>query len=251
MLKEFLEKNYTGEEDFQAFKKCFPDMYAFSESVEVVEWSGEYAVADRNPEVIDQIEFYQMLHENGLISHEELKERLSSVREYASRTEGIAFINERKVSFRSKKPKLFIALHELGHCYFEEPDSVWSASFGGGEQVMWLIIKGLVQGNEETIRKWHTYMKMAYTDKEKLLDLLDAKALEVGMKYNIDVVKHAKEIASMLRDERYNRPVYGFLSYAGVLPSIELMPTGFLVELVEGVRYRDSFMTVFFMEFLD
>lgn len=41
------------------------------------------------------------------------------------------------------------------------------------------------------------------------------------------------------------------ISYAGVLPSIELMPTGFLVELVEGVRYRDSFMTVFFMEFLD
>lgn len=181
VLRDFLDKNYAGDKDFQAFKERFPDMYAFSEKVEVVDWSPEYAIADHNPEIIDQIEFYEFLCKSGLISHEEFKKYVSSIQEYAIRTEGIAFIEERKVSFRSKRPKLFVALHELGHCYFEEPDSIWNASFGGGEEVMWLIIKGLVKGNEDTIRKWHTYMKMAYTDKEELFKLLDAKALEVGM----------------------------------------------------------------------
>lgn len=55
----------------------------------------------------------------------------------------------------------------------------------------------------------------------------------------------------MLRDERYNRPLYGFLNYAGVLPSIELMPMGFLVELVEGIRYRDGYMWIFWQVLLN
>lgn len=66
-LKELLAR-YEQTQEFKAFAEKFPRMYDFSKHVQIIEWSEEYAVADCNPEVVDTVEFYNMLLENGLIT---------------------------------------------------------------------------------------------------------------------------------------------------------------------------------------
>lgn len=56
-------------------KEKFPKLYDYAYFVKVLDWQEEYAVADKNPEVIDEIEFWQMLLESGLISKEEYEKK--------------------------------------------------------------------------------------------------------------------------------------------------------------------------------
>lgn len=156
------------------------------------------------------------------------------------------------VSFRSKAPRFHILLHELGHCYFKEPDPIWSAVYGGGEELLWLILKDCVEGDEESIRRWHNLMHMALEEKkEKLMKHLDEIAINIYTKYGIDVVNSAKQVSLVLQNPELERPIYGYMYYAGVLPSPELMPQSLLVNLLEGIRYRDSFMALFFQELMN
>jgi hypothetical protein len=230
-LKAFLEQ-YRQDKVFEVFKEKLKDMYAFTEKVEVIDWEPEFAVADYNPEVLDEMEFMEMLYKNGLITQREFERKLQSL-PYSRRTEGVAFIDELKVSFRSKRPLLPVILHELGHLYFKENDAIWSASYGGGESVMWLILKGKINGNEETIRRWHRLMHMGYEEKEKLMKLLDKVALELAKELKLELMP-------------YMRPVYAYFYYAGVIIDERTEPFGFLQNLIAGLEYDDVWCKVLF-----
>jgi hypothetical protein len=123
-------------------KEAFPSMLETAKKTPVFPWKEEYNIADKNPEIIETIKHFESLLLRGLITEKEFQDKLSSVKfKYASRTEGIAFINEGFVSFRDEKPSMGVILHELGHIHFKENDYIWGALYGGGEKLFWLGLK--------------------------------------------------------------------------------------------------------------
>lgn len=229
-------------------KTHFPQMLEFSRKVPVLPWKEEYNIADHNPEVIENLKVLENLLSKGAISEEEYiakSRELFRDSRYASRTEGIAFIEEGFVSFRDEKPRVAIILHELGHVYFQEPDIYWNASFGGGETLFWLAIEEKYKISEEHIKRHMEYLKRAYTEPEVL----------------------GKELASLIYEKVKFKDcmshLYAYMIYAGTLPSA-IIETGkdfidfsseeilsisytthgvldFLTNLVEGLRFRDGF----------
>jgi hypothetical protein len=183
---------------FPLIQRKFPDFVEFSKSVEVVPWDDEYAIADRNPEVIDYIEFLEKLLQMQAITQEEFEREISKLPSYASKTGGVAFIEEGVVSFRDERPAEHIVVHEIGHCYFREPDQIWSSSYGGGESLFWLIIRQNLPLNELSIFQYHSWLRR----------VLEGKVQEV-----------AEEIVRKL--SKLNLPVaqhiYAYQLYAGTL----------------------------------
>ncbi len=183
---------------FPLISKKFPDFTEFSKSVEVVPWEDEYAIADHNPEVIDFLEFLEKLLQMRAISQEEYEREVSKLPAYASKTGGVAFIEEGVVSFREENPPEHIIVHEVGHCYFKENDRVWNASYGGGESLFWLILRKDLPLNELAIFQYHSWLRRT----------LEGKAEEV-----------AKEVLKRL--SKLNLPVfphiYTYQLFAGTM----------------------------------
>jgi len=144
---------------FPFIQRKLPDFVEFSKSVEVVPWEDEYAVADRNPEIIDFIEFLNELLSMKAITQEEYEREVSKLPAYASKTGGVAFIEEGVVSFRDENPPENVVIHEIGHCYFREPDQIWNASYGGGEALFWLILRQDLPLNELAIFQYHSWLR--------------------------------------------------------------------------------------------
>lgn len=183
---------------FPLIAKKFPDFTEFSKSVEVIPWQEEFAVADFNPEVIEFLEFLEKLLEMKAISQEEFERETANLPSYASKTGGVAFIEDKVVSFRDENPPEHIVVHEVGHCYFRENDRIWSASYGGGESLFWLIIRKNLPLNELAIFQYHSWLR---------------KTLEG------QVQKVAKEVLKRL--QKLNLPVaqhiYAYQLYAGTM----------------------------------
>lgn len=163
-LSELMQKYHYKEYDM--LKEKFPDMYHFAKEVEVVEWKDEYAIADHNPEQIEAHDFLRMLHQNGLITDEEYRKEIEKFKGYASRTLAIAFIDEKKVSFREAVPKPSMVIHELGHIYFEVNDLIWNMTYAGGEILLWLALKDRYTITEGHIRRYHELIRQVYEDTE-------------------------------------------------------------------------------------
>jgi hypothetical protein len=144
---------------FSLIQRKFPDFVEFSKTVEVVPWDDAYAIADKNPEVIDLLEFLHELLSMKAITQEEYEREVSKLPAYASKTGGVAFIEEGVVSFREENPAEHIIVHEIGHCYFREPDKIWSASYGGGESLFWLIIRNDLPLGELAIFQYHLWLR--------------------------------------------------------------------------------------------
>jgi len=170
---------------FPFIAKKFHDFTEFSKSVEVIPWQEEFAVADRNPEVIDFLDFLNKLLDMKAITQEEYEKEISKLPAYASKTGGVAFIEDNVVSFRSPDPEEHIIVHEVGHCYFKENDRIWSSSYGGGESLFWLILRQDLPLNELAIFQYHSWLRR----------VLQGRVEEV-----------AKEIVSKL--SKLNLPVY-------------------------------------------
>lgn len=183
---------------FSLIVKKFPDFVEFSKSVEVIPWQEEFAVADYNPEVIDYLEFLEKLLEMKAISQEEYEREISKLPPYASKTGGVAFIEDKVVSFREENPPEHIIVHEVGHCYFKENDRIWNASYGGGESLFWLIIRKNLPLNELSIFQYHSCLRRT----------LEGQVKEV-----------AKEVLKKL--SKLNMPVaqhiYAYQLYAGTM----------------------------------
>jgi hypothetical protein len=132
------------------------------------------------------------------ITQEEFERETSKLPSYASKTGGVAFIEEGVVSFRSLNPEEHVVVHEVGHCYFRENDRIWSASYGGGEGLFWLILRQDLPLNELSIFQYHSWLRRT----------LEGQVQEV-----------AKEIVRKL--SKLNLPVaqhiYAYQLYAGTL----------------------------------
>ncbi len=172
---------------FPLISRKFPDFTEFSKSVEVIPWAEEYAIADYNPEVIDYLEFLEKLLQMRAISQEEYEREAAKLPTYASKTGGVAFIEEGVVSFREENPPEHIIVHEVGHCYFKENDRVWSASYGGGESLFWLILRKDLPLNELSIFQYHSWLRRAL---EGQVEELAKEIVRKLSKLNLPVFPH-------------------------------------------------------------
>ena len=241
-LKELFDRHYLKTEEGQIFATKFQDFYRAFEEIEVVEWDKEVEeLYDKNPEVIDTIDFVEMLVRNGLMTREEgdrwIEQELRT-HQYASKVMGVAYIEDKAVAFRSKVPTLPVLLHEAGHVYFEENDLFWNAVFGGGEYLMWLIMQDKIEGNEKTIRKYMDFLKLIETQPEKANTLLNGFAKKL---------LSCNALTLMLK--------------AGTLPSEEIdlenppdemtkeQMHSFMVNMLEGLKWQDTWWKYIAREF--
>jgi hypothetical protein len=183
---------------FPLIAKKFPDFTEFSKSVEVIPWQEEFAVADYNPEVIDYLEFLEKLLQMKAISQEEFEREISKLPSYASKTGGVAFIEEKVVSFRDENPPEHVVVHEVGHCYFRENDRVWSASYGGGESLFWLILRKDLSLNELSIFQYHSWLRRTL---EGQVEEVAREIVRKLSKLNLPVAQH----------------IYAYQLYAGTM----------------------------------
>jgi hypothetical protein len=172
---------------FPLISKKFPDFTEFSKSVEVIPWQEEFAVADYNPEVIDYLEFLEKLLEMKAITQEEFERETAKLPSYASKTGGVAFIEDNVVSFRNPNPEEYVVVHEIGHCYFKENDRVWSASYGGGESLFWLILRKDLPLDELSIFQYHLWLRRTL---EGQVQEVAREVLKKLSKLNLPVFPH-------------------------------------------------------------
>jgi hypothetical protein len=183
---------------FPLIARKFPDFVEFSKSIEVIPWQEEYAIADYNPEVIDYLEFLNTLLDMQAITQEEFEKEIAKLPTYASKTGGVAFIEEGVVSFRSENPPEHIIVHEIGHCYFRENDRVWSASYGGGESLFWLILRKNLPLNELSIFQYHLWLRRTL---EGQAEAVAEEIVRKLQKLNLPIFPH----------------IYAYQLYAGTL----------------------------------
>lgn len=237
--------------EFGKIQTLFPCMIETAKEVEVVAWSKEYEVADKNPQVIAIEEFYDILLKEGLITEEKYKKYIEkAVTGYASRTEGVAFIDEKKVSFRKPNPTPRVVFHELGHIHFREPDPIWSSAYGGGEVLFHLAIAGQFHIREDHIRHYHQLLRQADITPKSLANEL---AEQICSKTQIDCYPHlyALELyAGTIPDdllEQLNRLNLEYLYTDLTEPEwehIDVSAEGvrhFLVNTAIGLHYNDGF----------
>jgi hypothetical protein len=241
-LKELLEKHYGNIKEFEAWKEKFPEMFEFSEQVKVIPWETNFAVADKNPEIIDQIELLDTALKSGMITEEEYEEKLKGLKRYASRTEGVAFIETKEVSFRKKIPSLYVALHELGHIYFEARyEPTWSQAYGGGEQLMWLIALGKLPSegnNEEKVKKYIDFLELYYTNRRKA----ERIANEIAEKILKEIGLTKEQTFKTWHIPKVEKTAINALLLAtGTMPSKDYPLQMVLVNLLEAVRWNDPF----------
>ncbi len=225
----------------EKFKEKFPRLWEYASKVEVIDWQEEFAVEDYNPEVIDEIDFLRMLLKSGMITQEDYIRKVKTL-PVASKTLAVAFMDEDKVSFRSKRPPFSVLVHELGHCYFKVPDRLWSSEYAGGESILWLIYHDRLEGDEDTVKAWIDLLKLSYEDREKAMAFLDEFAIRVANKYGMDFRKYF---------EVEERPIVELMKWAGTIPEESMMPFAFYVNLVEGVRWRDPHYDTFAEELFE
>lgn len=249
-----LLKNY---EIFTKLQEKFPGMAEFAEQVEIIPWEEKFNVLDKNPEVIDTIEFLDMLLQNKLISKSDHHKQLQKVvKNYASKTLGMAWIAEKKVSFRTELPKPYVVLHELGHIYFEANDLFWNASYGGGETLMWLALNDSFTITEGHIRRFHELVKMTYEDSEAVHNFIVERIAP-----KLDVYPHLFTIclfSACIPDvetddhENFNRLMCGDLK-SEEWAKIKVLSHHiflFFQDLISGLQYNDSF-SIYFAKLLE
>jgi hypothetical protein len=243
---------------FSKLQKLFPEFVESAKTITVIPWQEEFQIADKNPEIIDAMDFYAMLYKNKKISQEEYEKQINDLfaqaKGYISRTEGIAFIKEREISFRSPKPKITYVIHEIGHIHYEEPDPVWSATYGGGELLMQLALFQNYTTDDASIRHYHsiihnasilpenTARELAETiiEKTKLPCYPSLHAISLFSGTIPDGLweqlreKKLEEIYDKLNDSRWKEID---VTYSHIRM--------FLTNIVDGLRYRDNFSIAF------
>lgn len=225
-------------------RERFPEFWGTAEETTVIPWREEFQVADKNPELADEIDFFWTLYRSGLIAEEEYLEKLRS-RKYFSRTDGISFMDSREVSFRSEVPTKVVLLHEIGHVHYRQPDPVWSSAYGGGEVLFWLGLEGRYPIGEEEVRRFHSLYRRAQEGEHK------------------KVAEEIVERIAPLYGDQIVPAFYPVFYYTGVggfsLPTEEIAPfdfknekwlkvepkredvVSFFINLTEGLKWQDSF----------
>lgn len=246
---EIFEKHYP--ERTEKIREKFPAFLETAREVEVVPWQKEFQVADKNPEAIDEIEFWNTLLDSGMITREEWERETNRImREvgYTSKTVGIAFIKEKQVSFRHEVPPFNVLVHEVGHVHFQEVDTFWSATYGGGEILFHLALHDRYKITEENIRRFHSLYHLAVENPKAFADLV------------------VEKIAPYFGDQIVPA-FYPICLFSGWLPFgvssaevdtfdlrnpkwLEMEPdrtdtAGFIQNLTAGLQYNDTFWIVY------
>jgi len=239
-------------------QKLFPEFVESACSIEVIPWSEDYQIADKNPELFDAKDFYDQLLKNGLITQEQhqkyIEEVFIAAKGMISRTEGIAFNTARGISFRSPRPHPAYIIHEIGHVHYQEPDPIWSSVYGGGESLMQLALWKNYTTNDDAIRRYHKILHDAVINPEQVADEIATKILNAVKLdcyphlYAIEIFsgtiphdamkqlhdKGLEDLYSELEDPRW--------------AEIKVTDDGlrmFMVNLNEGVKWEDSFNIAF------
>ena len=243
---------------FSKLQKLFPEFVESAETITVIPWQESFQIADKNPEIVDAMDFYAMLCKNKIISQKEyerqINELFAQVKGYISRTEGISFIKEREISFRSPKPKITYVIHEIGHIHYEEPDPVWSATYGDGELLMHLALFQNYTTYDASIRHYHSIIHNAsilpkntakeiaeaIIEKTKLpcypslhAIALFSGAIPNGLWEQLRT-KKLEKIYDKLNDSRWEEID---ITYSHIRI--------FLTGVLEGLRYKDNFSIAF------
>ena len=225
-------------------RERFPEFWKTAEETTVIPWREEFQVADYNPELIDEIEFWRTLLKEGLVSAEEYRCKVRQIG-YASRTEGISFMGSKEVSFRSEVPTKAVLLHEIGHVHYREPDPVWSSAYGGGEVLFWLGLEGRYRIGEAEVRRFHSLYRRAQEGEHK------------------EVAEEIVRKIAPLYGEQIVPAFYPICLFTGWMPEgassfgidifdlkdsrwLEVEPTRtdvvmFFINLTEGLKWQDGF----------
>lgn len=222
---DLLKKHYP--DYLFKLKKVYPDFFSQLKKIPVFPWKDEYNIADKNPEIIETIRKLDKLLEETKISKEEYQKAVSELpRTFASRTEGISFIQAGFVSFRDKIPSIHVILHEAGHIYFKETDLFWNATYGGGEILFFLGLKDKYRVTEENIFHYMSLLKQCYEDPEEVYQFVLEKLLTTGF----DCAKS----------------VYAYMVYSGTIPDINVIiaETSLSEEEKEKIRKKFNFLII-------
>lgn len=228
---------------YYALKNKFPKMLFLANEIKIIPWEENFNLFDKNPEIIDTIEFLDILLKNNIITSEKYAEYLKNVSKgYASKTMGIAFINKKQVSFRSQSPHPDIVLHELGHIYFEVNDLLWNASYGGGETLFHLALKEKYTITEHHIRNYHSLLEQTFKNSEKIHKLItDTIAPKINVYPHLFTIclfagyipyfdtQLAYEFFNDLKSEKWS-----------TIPVDQNHLFSFFQNLIDGLIYRDS-----------
>ncbi len=265
-VRQLIEELYPDYKE--KLEEMFPNMYKFARQVEIIPWEETFQKTDKNPEIFQQIEFLQMLLENGMISEEEYRKSLKYIHPgYASITKGISFIKDKKVAFRDKIPPITAILHELGHIYFKEDDYVWNSVYGGGESLLHLTLTQKASFTEKDIKNHMRFMRLIL-----LAPISKLKEIDQQLTKYIRHHMESKNLGSL----SVNNSVLSLILAAGTLPGVEFeegedllyehiydkrkidllikkgkivikssyyrqMLIQFLLEIIDGYQYQDPF----------
>jgi hypothetical protein len=239
---------------FPRLLKLFPEFVDSARSIEVIPWQESFQIADRNPQVIDTLEFYGQLLRNGLITKDQhdkyVQDALSETKGIISRTEGIAFISKREISFRSPNPHPAYIVHEIGHVHYSEPDPIWSATYGGGEALMQLALWDKYTTDDRTIRRFHQILHDSAVYPQQVANQLAhiiAEKTHVKCYPNLYAFElFAGTIPSDLMDQLHEKGLTDIYSnfddprWSQIQVSHEGIRM-FLIDLIEGVKWQDPF----------
>ena len=231
-------------EQFKKLKEKFPEMVKTAMETEIIPWEDEYAIGDKNPEVIEELRFWEELYRNGMVDEKECRRRIDETLRkagYASRTEGIAFIEEKKVSFRSKVPPFWVVLHELGHVHYQIPDSIWNATYGGAEILVHLSLEDRYDIREENVRQFIWLKKLSYKDPKEFERIVIERLRKVFPDTQPSILSFML-LAGTIPPTREDLHILDHRDPK--LTQIETTPEvvqSFMVNLVEGLRWGDPF----------
>jgi len=227
---------------FEKLKKKYPAFAEYSKKVEVVEWQKEFEEFDVNPETVDAIEFLNMLLQNNLISEEEYEKHIRNLKFPASKTLGIAFMDEDKVAFR-EHPSDEILIHELGHCFFKANDLLWSSIYGGGESLFWLGLKrDDIKITEQSIFFYHSLLEKALQGDTKTVNQIVVEKLsKLGLDALPHILSYALYAGSILEPDFIDHKDENILNFKLQAHHIQK----FFVNCVMGTHYSDPFYTAY------
>jgi hypothetical protein len=249
---ELLEKV----EVFPRLQKLFPEFVESAKTIEVIPWKEDFQIADRNPQVLDTVDFYNQLLKNGLITEDQhrkyIQEAFSEVKGIVSRTEGIAFMTTREISFRSPRPHPSHVIHEVGHVHYQEPDPIWSSVYGGGEALMQLALWKNYITNDATIRRYHKILHDSAIYPQQVADEL---ARTIKQKINIKCYPHLyalqlfsgtipSDLMEQLQEQELEELYWSINFEDPRWARVQVTHYGlreFMTNLIEGVKWNDSF----------
>lgn len=265
-LLELMREYYP--EEAEKLKEKLPKIYDFAKQVETIQWQKEFEIADKNPELFENLRVLEMLYDSKMISEEDyIRERDKILKSgYSSITMGVAFIDDKKVSFREKVPNFIIILHELGHIYFRASDLPWNAMYGGAEILTHFALMDKIEITEKEIKDYIAIYTLVYLAKPEVIEEIEKIIISnitnqemyrlipvlffSGILPSLSLIEEGEEI---LYQEYEPEKIEKNIQEGKIKLNLQALKSSLLTfisaYLQDGIRYRDPFLQRFAIEF--